>query len=232
MSCLAIHESLASTMERKLTTSCKSVVLGLFGVILSLSSAIAGTDANVCVQGELKELGYYAGEVNGKIDGATKSAGLAYFNYMKSENDPQNTGQWNIPALTTQTAEHWCKSLFGGSEKMAKYLMAFNGPGTALLRINDTHVEGATNTREPYSVVVGFQNFGKDPFVVTGICFNWNGASDMCFDIPGGTTRSPVVVALTTGRAGDYGINARLKYKTGGKTLVTGENTVFVKVTE
>ncbi len=115
-------------------------------------------------------------------------------------------------------------------KELAKYEMAYNGPGTSLVRIERVDVKGPTNTKQLFKVAVAFKVYGKTPVSVDGVCFNLNGQDDLCFDIPAGTTKSPIVAALTTRQAGNYGINARIKYHSAGVNLVSGESSVDISV--
>ena len=198
------------------------------GVALFAGTANADTNANICAQSELNALGYYSGEINGKLDAATKAAGEQYIVYMKAHNPG-----WNQPSLTNATGVLWCRQMSAARpDELAKFEMAYNGPGTSLVRIDRVEVKGPTIASQPYNVAVGFKVYGKTGVIVDGACFTWNGRDNLCFDIPGGSTKSPIVVALTTGRVGNYGINARIKYHSGGLNLVSGESSVDISVTK
>ena len=199
----------------------------IFSVFLA-GSVFAGADANICVQSQLKELGYYAGKVTGKIDGPTKSAGDQYIAYMTA-----NNSGWAQPRLTSSEAAFWCKQLAAAfPDKLSKFLAASQGKGTGLVRVKGLSVSGSANTTQPYPVSVDFVMEGSSPVFVKAACFTWNGKSEVCVAPPKGIAKSPFTVGLTTGRAGKYNLNVYLKYESGGKKLKSAENSVQLIVTK
>ncbi len=189
---------------------------GIFAFAVA-SSGFAGTNDNVCVQSELKALGYYSGEITGKIDKATKVAGDEYIAYMTA-----NSPGWAQPRLTSAEASLWCKQLAAAfPDKLSKYLAASQGTGTGIVRLTGLTVKNPVSTKEPYTVVVDFKTEGT--VSLTAACFTWNGKSEVCLALPAGITKGPIKVGLTTGRAGSYDLNAYVKYESAGKKLKSPE---------
>lgn len=196
-------------------------------VILILGGPVfSGTDSNVCVQSQLRELGYYAGKITGKIDGPTKTAGDQYIAYMQANNP-----SWAQPRLTSSEAAFWCKQLASAfPDKLSKYLAASQGKGTGLVRVTGMSISGQPNTTQPYQVTVEFDSEGSSPSTVNAACFKWNGKSEVCLSMPDGTSKGPVTAGLTTGRAGKYTLNVYLKYESGGKKLKSAESSIELVV--
>lgn len=196
-------------------------------VILILGSPVfSGTDSNVCVQSQLRELGYYSGKITGKIDGPTKTAGDQYIAYMQANNPG-----WAQPRLTSSEAAFWCKQLASAfPDKLSKYLAASQGKGTGLVRVTGMSISGQPNTTQPYQVTVEFASEGSSPSTVNAACFKWNGKSEVCLSMPDGTSKGPVTAGLTTGRAGKYTLNVYLKYESGGKKLKSAESSIELVV--
>lgn len=185
--------------------------------------ASAGTADNVCAQSELKALGYYSGEITGRIDAASRSAGEAYLAEKIAE-DP-GFGQ---ASLSSAEAAMWCKQLAASSpDLLSKYLIAAQG-SAGIVRVWGISVDGPTTTQKPYSVQFNFKAEGEVD--IKAACFMWNGRDDICFALPAGTKNGPIKVGLTTGRKGSYHLNGYVKYASNGKSFKSAEASTPITV--
>jgi hypothetical protein len=202
-------------------------------MILAPLAAFADSHAAKCAQGELAELGFYAGEIDGKIGPVAKAAGAKYIDFMQERNPG-----WNQPDLSRSTSELWCKQLAAAfPDKLRKYLMEFNGPGTSLLEILGVSVKGPTNTKEPYPTMVEFRTFGNTPIVLDEVCYTWNFNSELCLplgelNVPVSDEVNNITTELTTGAAGTWVIVAYFKYTSQGIALKSAESATTISVVE
>jgi hypothetical protein len=192
------------------------------GLLALAGNAVAGTADNVCAQSELKAMGYYSGEISGKIDAATKAAGDAYIAYMMANNPG-----WAQARLSSGEAAMWCKQLAAANPANAAFLQAAQG-SAGLVKMTGLSVEGATTRSQPYPVLLNFTSTGD--VTVKAACFLWNGKSEVCVPLPDGTKKGPVQVALTTGRAGTYNLNGFVKYDSNGKSFKSAETSIPITV--
>ena len=116
--------------------------------------------------------------------------------------------------------------------ELSKYLAAYQAEGTSVVRPTGLTVDGKPNTSEPYRTTVDFEVFGDYPAAVTAACFTWNGRDEVCVALGKAITKGPIVVGLTTGRAGAYDLNVYLKYESGGKALKSAETSFRLEVEE
>jgi hypothetical protein len=202
------------------------LVAGFFG--LASSAASANTDAVKCVQGQLTELGFYTGEIDGKIGKGTRAASEQYKDWMK-----QNNPGWDQPSLNKSQSEFWCKQLASSNPpKLAHYLASYYGTDVSIAHVSGLSVAGPVSTTKPYATSVQFEVYGQSGLSVTDLCFQWNGRDELCVPMPPGVSNGPISLELTTGRAGDYVLLTYLKYVSGGKKLTSNQNTVSMIVAE
>lgn len=198
----------------------------LTGCLLALGmgdAALAGQVETTCAQGELKALGYYIGEVTGRIDAATKAAGDAYVAYMTASNPG-----WRQAPLSAQTAGEWCRQLASAYPKeLSSFLQTAQG-SAGLVNVTGLSVEGPTKVKQPYVALFNFKSTGE--VSIKAACFLWNGKDEVCAPLPEGTRKGPIQVALTTGRAGTYNLNGFVKYDSNGKSFKSPETSFQIKV--
>jgi Putative peptidoglycan binding domain len=207
-------------------TNFRSLALCGLLSLLTAGSAFSGTKANVCVQSELKALGFYNGEITGKLDQATKAAGDSYIAYMEANNPG-----WRQPRLSTAEADLWCKQLAAAfPDKLSKYLQAYQGAGSGIVKLTGLSVKNPASTKKPYTVSLDFKVEGD--VTLTAACFTWNGKSEVCVPFGEGIKKGPIKVGLTTGRSGEYALNAYVKYVSAGKKLKSAETSTPLKVSD
>ncbi len=202
------------------------IVVVLSGCLLAvgMTGAVwAGQAENSCVQGELKALGYYTGEITGKIDPATKAAGDAYVAYMTAANPG-----WQQALLSPNEAAMWCKQLVADDpKKMSSFLEAAQG-SAGLVLVRGLSVEGPTLAAQPYEAVFDFYSLGD--VNIKAACFAWNAKDDVCAPLPEGMKKGPIRISLTTGRKGDYILVGYVKYDSNGKKFVSPETSFRISV--
>ena len=183
----------------------------------------AGRADNVCAQSELKALGYYSGEISGRIDTASRAAGDAYI----ADKIAQDPGFGQAP-LSSAEAAMWCKQLAASSpDLLTKYLIDAQG-SAGIVRVRGISVDGPTTTQKPYFVEFDFKAEGEVD--LKAACFMWNGRDDVCLPLPAGTRNGPVKVGLTTGRKGSYHLNGYVKYISNGKAFKSAETSTPITV--
>lgn len=182
----------------------------------------AGQVENTCAQGELKALGYYSGEITGKIDSATKAAGDAYVAYMTAKYPG-----WAQAPLSPQEAGMWCKQLAGGNPKLSSFLQTAQG-SAGLVHVNGLSVKGPTKAGQPYEAVFDFYSTGD--VSIKAACFTWNARDEVCAPLPAGMKKGPIRIALTTGRKGTYNLNGHVNFDSNGKSFASPETSFEITV--
>lgn len=179
-------------------------------------AALAGRVENTCAQAELKALGYYTGEVTGRIDAATRAAGDDYIAYMTA-----TYPGWAQAPLAPPTAGEWCRQLAAAyPEELSSFLQTAQG-SAGLVHVTGLTVKGAATVTQPYDATFDFNSTGD--VSLTAVCFVWNARDEVCLTLPDGTRKGPITAALTTGRAGTYNLNAYVKYDSNGKSFKSPE---------
>ena len=198
----------------------------LMGCILAISisgPSLAGPKDNLCVQSELKALGYYSGEITGRIDAASKAAGDAYIAEMIAKYPG-----WAQARLSSAEAAMWCKQLAAAfPNELSQYLIA-SQDSAGLVHVSGIAVDGPTTTTQPYDVVFNFRAEGD--VSITAVCFLWNGRNQVCVALPEGIRKGPIKIGLTTGRAGTYNLNGFVKYSSNGKSFLSAETSTQITV--
>ncbi|MEM6901429.1 MAG: hypothetical protein AAF583_16885 [Pseudomonadota bacterium] len=147
-----------------------------------------------CVQNQLNDLGYEARPADGLMGRGTIAAGDAYIAFIKS----QYAGR-NMPQLTTENADHWCKQVANANQQVAKYYTEILAArGTATLTVTDVTVETELKAGVPYPVSIGFGLVGDGNVNIDEACFTWNGEGPYRF-APETLVDGNINVTLQTG---------------------------------
>lgn len=186
-------------------------------------AALAGQADNICAQSQLKALGYYQGEVTGRIDAATKAAGDKYIAYMVA-----TYPGWGMAPLSTKTASEWCRQIAAAHPRELSVFLQTAQGSAGLVFVNGLKVEGVVTTKQPYLAIFDFTSNGDVD--IQAVCFLWNGRSEVCLPLPEGTRHGPIKAALTTGRKGTYNLNAFVKYDSNGKSFKSPETSFALTV--
>lgn len=84
--------------------------------------AWSASEAVLCVQEELAQLGYNPGQIDGELSGMTRGASEAYRAEMQRR-DPN----WAKPALKADNADFWCEKVAGAFPEVASHYRKFLG---------------------------------------------------------------------------------------------------------
>lgn len=191
----------------------KILTIVTIGTIVTATPAMAASEAVRCVQSELNELGYTAGQADGLFGNTTFQAAEDYRERMLA-----NSPGWSQPPLTEQNAALWCEQVAEAFPQISQHFDAFKAVpvvAAATLSVTTMAVEENLKAGVPYTVRLGYEIAGGQAKVKEG-CFTWSGEGPYCFPVRVDEANKQAVIQLQTGNPNQYDLGGFLRYSSNG----------------